>query len=158
MATLQIVGRGDPLFLSRKNADTFYQIVNENLNSPEFVIERSVPSERLVAGIWNVAFIYDVALFGKHLCTIYETCHSVPVGKYMRHYSEDVYEAETVEIQGNYYDIIELMDYDSRKYFGDKIVARWERDEKKRIAELNQKTNTDAMAFLGSFAKEKQYQ
>ncbi len=143
---------GNPLFLSQENANAFYRTVRDNLNSPEFVVTRTKPTAPIEATCcYWVNYIYDVALFGKHLCTIYEASRDF-VGR------KDYY-VNVVEIQDNHYNLDELMRFDRNKYIiGDEVVARWKRDEEKRQAEINQKTNTDVGAFLSSFAKEKQYQ
>lgn len=143
---------GNSLFLSQENAYTFYRTIHDNLNSPEFVVTRTKPTACIEATCcYWVNYIYDVTLFGKHLCTIYEASRYF-VGR------RDYY-VNVVEIQDNHYKLDELMRFDCHKYIiGDKVVARWKRDEEKRQAEIKQKTNTDVGAFLSSFAKEKQYQ
>lgn len=142
---------GNPLFLSRQNAYALYRTISENQNSPQFVVTRTKPTKSIEATCcYWVIYVYDVTLFSKHLCTVYES------KRYFVNGSK--YEVNVVEFQGEHYNIDELMDYNHSRYFGDIIVARWKRDEEKRKATLKQQTDANAQDFLSFFAKEKQYQ
>ena len=89
--SIETICPGNPLFLSQKNADELYGLIRKNRNLPEFVVKRSKPDVCIYNNPRWVAFIYDVTLFGEHLCKIYEDGYSFCNVQY--------YKANTVEIQ-----------------------------------------------------------
>ncbi|MBO4583140.1 MAG: hypothetical protein J5714_03755 [Alphaproteobacteria bacterium] len=151
---IEITYKNDPKCISADIAKSFYELVETNQNKKDFVVTRSKPGMNIADKACFVDFIYNIELFNQHLCTVFEfDCFGGGLNFY------------DVEFQNQYYSdrdltmwLFKSIDYKKYKSIGDMVVARWNKDEEKRKAELNKKTNTDAVAFLGSFIKEKQYQ
>ena len=150
---IKITYKNDPKCISADIAKSFYNLVETNQNKKDFVVTRSKPEKHIADAACFVDFVYDVELFNQHLCTVFEfDCFSGGLNFY------------DIEFQGQYYNdkdlvmwVFKSIEYRKYKSIGDMVAARWNKDEEKRKAKLKQKTDKDNLAFLGSFAKEKQY-
>ena len=139
----------DPLFPSAEIIDKFYELINQNLNSPDLVIKRSKPDVWVFDFPNRIYYIYDVALSGKHFCTLYQDANrSLTGGDQFR----------TIEISGQHYDMADIMSVgrstDNRRYnIGKSILKRWESDEQARLAAARSDNEKSLQSFVASFQR-----
>lgn len=140
----------DPLFPSAETIDKFYELIIQNLNSPDLVIKRSKPDVWLFNFPCRIYYIYDVALLGKHFCTLYQDANSSVTGAAHRF--------RTIEISGQHYDMDDIMrvgrSIDNRRYnIGKSILERWESDEQARLAAARSNNEKSLQSFVASFQR-----
>lgn len=150
---IEIIYRSDPRCISPETAKAFYELVQTNQNVKDFVVTRSEPNMNIADKACFVDFVYDVELFNRHLCTVFEfDCDSGALNFYDIEFQRQYYQDKDLTMWA-----FKSTEYRKYKSIGDMVAARWNKDEEKRKAKLKQKTDKDNLAFLGSFAKEKQY-
>ena len=140
----------DPLFPSAEIIDKFYELIIQNLNSPDLVIKRSKPDVWLFNFPCRIYYIYDVALFGKHFCTLYQDANRSVTGAAHRF--------RTIEISGQHYDMDDIMiagrSIDNKRYnIGKSILERWESDEQARLAAARSDNEKSLQSFVASFQR-----
>ncbi|MBO7642655.1 MAG: hypothetical protein J6S74_00760 [Alphaproteobacteria bacterium] len=172
MSEFKVIGFWMPEFMSKQVAQQFYELVQKNQNRTDFVVTGSKPKgETVKSGGFNADFVYDVKLFNKHLCTVFEYrpkmygarggfANTGPGDELIRDTDccdEKLY-SYTIEIEEKYYydtDIIDVAfgsdNIHKYKGIGNMVAKRWRKDEEQRIALLKKETNKNSLDFLNSF-------
>lgn len=124
-------------------AKEFYDLVAEHKEDAEFKVNRFKPNTPIYHGACFINFQYNVDLFGKHLCTVYQSNRV-----------DDTLNFYDIEFNNQIYeDYFFKTKFKGKPGISDMIVARWQADEKKRKAEIAQRTNSASLAFLRSFQR-----
>ena len=147
------IDKTDPRYMSRDQAKSFYKLLSGHENDPGLVIVRSPSALRDRVTGRRIDFVYDVELNGEPLCKIYTTIGNAG-------YRNDNHSfCRGIEIMGNIYDDHDfnygLLNVPVGVSEGvDKIIIRrWEADEEKRVAEVQQNSKKDVEKFFQSFER-----
>lgn len=146
---IRTLNRVNPEFMSFDVQKQLYELIITNVDKEELVVTGSEPASRLMNGACHIDFQYDVVLFGKKLCKVYQSnC-----------YDSDKVNFYILEFQKEHYDPLDLLGGYSSKNLKrpkgiemcEKIAERWKQDEEKRTAELRISTQRSQSSFLETF-------
>lgn len=152
-----VVYKGSIGYISKKAATTFYNLIKKYHDSEDFVVTGSKPQHPTVDGACPVSFQYDVNLFGRHLCTVYQFdaagVRLDSVGRIASSYkSEPVF--YDIEINDNIYwgrDLADTIGIKDDAFIGRTVKKRWDDDQKKREEALHKEITQSTLDFVNSF-------
>ena len=145
---IETLDRGNPKFMSIEVQEQLYELITTNIDNEELVVTRSEPASRLMKGACHIDFQYDVVLFEKKLCKVYQN----------NYHDSDKVNFYIFEFQNEHYDTSDLFGGYSRnghikgREMCEKIVTYWKQEEKKKAEALKKSTENSHHNFLSGFS------